>query len=73
MHSISSTDALKLYYDDIVAKKAVEHSEHAEASSNETGLQDQSSDCGRLENHYAELQSLILESPAIQVHSEVQK
>lgn len=73
VHSLSTTDALKLFHDDILTKKAVEQSEHAEAGSNVTGLQNQSSDRSRLENHFGELESIILETPAIQVHLEVQK
>ncbi|KAL9417912.1 hypothetical protein AB3S75_040831 [Citrus x aurantiifolia] len=73
MHSLSTTDALKLFYDDILTKKVVEQSEHAEAGSNVTGLQNQSSDRSCLENHFGELESIILETPAIQVPLEVQK
>lgn len=73
VHSLSTTDALKLFHDDILTKKAVEQSDHAEAGSNVTGLQSQSSDRSCLENHFGELESIILETPAIQVHLEVQK
>lgn len=72
-HSLSTTDALKLFHDDILMTKAAEQSEHAEAASNVTGLQNQSPDRSRLENHFGELESIILETPAIQVHLEVQK
>ncbi|KAL9421074.1 hypothetical protein AB3S75_038605 [Citrus x aurantiifolia] len=73
VHSLSTTDALKLFHDDILTKKAMEQSEGAEGGSNVTGLQNQSSDRSRLENHFGELESIILETPAIQVHIEVQK
>ena len=73
MHSLSTTDAPKLFYDDILTKKVVEQSEHAEAGSNVTSLQNQSSDPSCLENHFGELESIILEMPAIQVPLEVQK
>ena len=73
MHSLSTTDALKLFHDDILTEKAVEQSEHAEAGSNVTGLKNQSSDRSCLENHFGELESIILETPAIQVPLEVQK
>lgn len=73
MHSLSSTDALKLFHDDIVMKKAGEQSEHGEASSNVTGLQGQISDCSCLENHFGQLQSLLVKNPAIHIHLEVEK
>lgn len=64
VHSLSTTDALKLYHD-VVVRKAEGHSDNAEVSS---GLEDQRSECGCLENHFGELRSLLLETPAIQVH-----
>ncbi|KAH9745498.1 Yae1 N domain-containing protein [Citrus sinensis] len=73
MHSLSTTDALKLFHDDILTEKAAEQSEHAEAGSNVMGLQNQSSDRSCLENHFGELESIILETPAIQVPLGVQK
>ncbi len=73
VHSISTADALRLFNDDFIAKKAQERSENAEASSHVPGLQEQSSDRSRLENYFGELQSLLLESPALKVHFLVDK
>ncbi|GMY22640.1 yae1 domain-containing protein 1 [Fagus crenata] len=73
VHSISTADALRLFNDDFIAKKAQEQSENAEASSHVPGLQEQSSDCSRLENYFGELQSLLSESPALKVHFLVDK
>ncbi|XP_044488541.1 uncharacterized protein LOC123213217 [Mangifera indica] len=68
VHSLSTNNVLSLYHDDIMASKAVGHSDNAEISSNVVGLQEQSSGCSHLENHIVELQSLLLETPAVQVH-----
>ncbi|KAL5760338.1 hypothetical protein ACOSP7_018851 [Xanthoceras sorbifolium] len=68
VHSLSTTDALRLFHDDILTNKAVKPNEHAETSSSISGLQEHRTDCSSLENHSRELQSLLLESPAIQVH-----
>ena len=69
VHSISTADALRLFNDDIISKKALERSENAEASSHHVpGLQEQSSDCSRLENYFKELQSLLSDSPALKGH-----
>ncbi|KDP40500.1 hypothetical protein JCGZ_24499 [Jatropha curcas] len=62
VHSLSTTDALKLFHDDMMTKKAVEQSEHANATS-ETA----SSHCS-LEKYTGVLQSLLLESPVIKSH-----
>lgn len=62
VQSISTTDALKLFYDDIKTKEAVEQSETPEQSSNPDPLG----------NHFAELLSL-LESSDIKVQSAVDK
>ncbi|XP_059437832.1 uncharacterized protein LOC132170753 isoform X1 [Corylus avellana] len=73
VHSLSTADALKLFNDDIMAKKALERSENAEDSSHVAGMQEQSSDCSRLENYFGELQALLSESPALEVHFPVEK
>ncbi|KAI8537824.1 hypothetical protein RHMOL_Rhmol09G0053700 [Rhododendron molle] len=39
VHSLSTTDALKLFHDDILTDRSVEHSENAEASPNEAGTE----------------------------------
>ncbi|KAF5445952.1 hypothetical protein F2P56_031622 [Juglans regia] len=68
VHSISTVDALRLFNDDLVAKKALEGSENAEASSRLPSLQEQSSGSNRLENYFVELQSLLSACPALDVH-----
>ncbi|CAL2237416.1 unnamed protein product [Prunus armeniaca] len=68
VHSLSTTDALRLFNDEIMDKKAREQSENADTSSLEAGLPEQIPDRSGLRNHYAELRSLLLESPAIKVH-----
>ncbi|OMO68748.1 hypothetical protein COLO4_29439 [Corchorus olitorius] len=61
---ISTTDALKLFHDDIMTKKDLEQSETAEIGVTVVGgSQEQSS--STLGNLTAELQSLLLESPQI--------
>lgn len=66
VHSLSTTDALKLFHDDILTNRSVEQSESAEASPNEAGLQDPSSNL--LQNYFGELKSLVLTSPAMEVN-----
>jgi hypothetical protein len=73
VHSLSAVDALRLFNDDIVAKKALEQSENAEDSSHVACTQEQRSDCSRLENYFGELQALLSESPALKVHFPVEK
>ncbi|XP_008245884.1 PREDICTED: uncharacterized protein LOC103344035 isoform X1 [Prunus mume] len=68
VHSLSTTDALRLFNDEIMDKKAREQSENADTSSLEAGLPEQIPDRSGLRNHYAELRSLLFESPAIKVH-----
>lgn len=72
-NSISATDALKLFHNSLLAKKEVESSEQAEASSNASGSQEEGLDQNCLENRFGELQSLLIENPAIQVDLGVQK
>ncbi|KAG2671765.1 hypothetical protein I3760_13G010600 [Carya illinoinensis] len=68
VRSISTVDALRLFNDDLVAKKALEGSENSEASSRLPSLQEQSSGCNRLENYFVELQSLLSDCPTLDVH-----
>ncbi|XP_057977241.1 uncharacterized protein LOC131164228 [Malania oleifera] len=68
VHALSTTDALKLFHDDIVLKKLVEKRESSEGDSHMVGLKDQSSDSGLLGNYFGELQTLLRESPAVGVH-----
>ncbi|KAF2322431.1 hypothetical protein GH714_017008 [Hevea brasiliensis] len=62
VHSLSTMDALKLFHDDIMAKK-----EHLKAASEEASSQNDGSDCS-LGNYVGELQSLLLKTPAIESH-----
>lgn len=71
VHSVSTTDALKFFHDDVLRKKEEEQSEHSKASSNVSGMSKDSSGCSHLENYVGELQSLLLESPAIKSHLSV--
>lgn len=74
VNSISTTDALKLFHDDILTKKAVKQIEPPEAGVSVGGSQEQSSNYGSLGTYTAELQSLLLESSEIKVqffHQEV--
>ncbi|XWS65768.1 hypothetical protein CRYUN_Cryun05aG0141900 [Craigia yunnanensis] len=74
VNALSTTDALKLFHDDILTKKAGEESEPAEAGVSVGGSQEQSSISDSLGSYTAEVQSLILESPEIKVqffHQEV--
>ncbi|KAF3437460.1 hypothetical protein FNV43_RR20213 [Rhamnella rubrinervis] len=72
-HSLSTQDALRLFNDALMAKKAAEQGEKAEVISFIEGLQEQRSERNPLENYSAELRSLLLESPAIEVHFSVDK
>uniref|UniRef100_A0A5B7BR35 Essential protein Yae1 N-terminal domain-containing protein n=1 Tax=Davidia involucrata TaxID=16924 RepID=A0A5B7BR35_DAVIN len=71
VHSLSTADALKLFHDDILTNKSVEQSEDAEPSSRKADLHDQGLDGSLLGSYHGELQSLLLESPAIEVHLEM--
>ncbi|GAV78800.1 Yae1_N domain-containing protein [Cephalotus follicularis] len=73
VHFLSTGDALKLYHDDLKASTEMEDSEHAKSSSDIVNLKEQRLDRDRLENYFSELQSLLLESPAINVHTAVNK
>ena len=65
MNALSTTDALKLFHDDMLTKKAGEQSEPAEVGVSVGGLQEQSSNSDSLGSYTTELQSLLLESPEI--------
>ena len=67
--SLSTTDALKLFNDSIVAKKSTEKGESSEVSSHEGDHHQQRSEQKQLESYYEELQSLILKSPQIKIQS----
>lgn len=67
VHSLSTTDALKMFHDDKMAKKTVEQSEHPNATSEMESFQNDGAGCS-LDSYVVKLQSLVLESPAIESH-----
>ncbi|KAE8690391.1 Detected protein of confused Function [Hibiscus syriacus] len=74
VNSLSALDALKLFHDYILTKKATEQSKSTEVSGSVDGAQEKSSNSAGLGTYAATLQSLILDSPEIQVqffHQEV--
>ncbi|GMI95566.1 hypothetical protein like AT1G34570 [Hibiscus trionum] len=76
VNSLSASDALKLFHDDILTKEAqaAEQSKSKEATVSVGGAQEQSSNSASLGTYTAKLQSLILDAPEIQVqffHQEV--
>lgn len=67
VRSLSTTDALKLFHDDL-SNKNVKQSDTSGCTSPSSDSRDPSSDRSPLDYYYGELQSLISESPAIKVH-----
>lgn len=67
MHSLSTIDALRMFNDDIKAREALEHSEHVEVRPKVADLQDQTSSRSHLGSYIGQLESLIKESPAIDI------
>lgn len=59
VNNLSTTDALKLFGDDLSKRKTEQ--------GDKTGWEEQNSDGSVLDSHYEQLQSLIVESPAIEV------
>ncbi|GKU92216.1 hypothetical protein SLEP1_g5975 [Rubroshorea leprosula] len=72
VQSLSTTDALKLFYEDIMTKEALQQSGTSEGSVNVADSQVQSSDSNHLGNYSGELQSL-LESSEIKVQLALEK
>lgn len=68
VHSLSTTDALKLFNEDIKVKEASEPSGHVEVIPKIADLQEQSSDCSHLGSYLGQLKYLIRESQAIETH-----
>ncbi|KAK6928850.1 Essential protein Yae1, N-terminal [Dillenia turbinata] len=67
-HSLSATDALKLFHLEVLAKKSEETSESTQGTSTSTGLQClSSSDPGSLRNCYGELKSILSETSSIKM------
>ncbi|KAJ7949292.1 Essential protein Yae1, N-terminal [Quillaja saponaria] len=72
VHSLSTTDALRLFNDDIM-EKTVEQNGSTEVSSR-LGLREQTSEkCHHLGRYFGELQLLLDESPSIDVNIPAQK
>ncbi|KAK6140395.1 hypothetical protein DH2020_025865 [Rehmannia glutinosa] len=69
VRSLSTTDALKLFYED--QKKSSNQKESAKPSSSVAASNHQSSDISILENYRIELQSLISESPLLEGHLKI--
>ncbi|KAL2328994.1 hypothetical protein Fmac_022421 [Flemingia macrophylla] len=68
VHSLSTTDALKLFSEEINAQEALKQSKHLEVSHHTTGLPGQPSHGSQLRNYHGQLESLIRDSPAIDIH-----
>lgn len=66
-HSLSTTNALRRFSDSIIEKEAAVQSVNAEVSSKIEVLQEQSSDKDHLRKYSGELQSLLIQTPAIKV------
>ncbi|KAK3422893.1 hypothetical protein EUGRSUZ_G03257 [Eucalyptus grandis] len=66
-NSLSTPDALKLFSDEIMSDKTTQQSKTAEASGLTAGSQVQSLEPSRLGSYFAELRSLLIECPAIDV------
>ncbi|XP_027355603.1 uncharacterized protein LOC113865333 isoform X2 [Abrus precatorius] len=68
VHSLSTTDALRLFNDEIKAQEALEQSEQSEVSHPTPGLQEQPSRDSLLRNYRGQLESLICDNPAFDIH-----
>ncbi|TQD88578.1 hypothetical protein C1H46_025897 [Malus baccata] len=69
VHSMSTKDALGYLYDDMIAKKDREQSEISDTTGSlEVGSPEKIAHVSGLGNHFAELQSLLVKCPAINVH-----
>ncbi|TKY67594.1 Yae1 domain-containing protein 1 [Spatholobus suberectus] len=67
VHSLSTTDALKLFSEEIKAQEALEQSEHLEVNHHTAGLQEQPSHGSQLRSYRGQLESLIRDSPSIDI------
>ncbi|KAG4988353.1 hypothetical protein JHK82_030697 [Glycine max] len=68
VHSLSTTDALRLFSKEIKAQEALEQSEHSEVSHHTAGLQEQPSHGSQLRSYRGQLESLLCDFPAIDIH-----
>ncbi|KAF8043057.1 hypothetical protein BT93_A1411 [Corymbia citriodora subsp. variegata] len=71
VNSLSTPDALKLVSDEIMSDKTIQQSKAAEAGGLAVGSQVQSSEANRLGSYFAELRSLLMECPAIDVRLDI--
>lgn len=62
-HSLSTTESIKVFQDDIVTDRSMEQSDNIEASSRVGN-----SNCSLLGKYFSELQSLVIDSPALELH-----
>ncbi|KAI3425618.1 Yae1_N domain-containing protein [Psidium guajava] len=67
VNSLSTPDALKLFSDEMMSDKTTQESQAAEASSLTVGPKVQTSASSRLGSYFAELRSVLIECPAIDV------
>ncbi|KAK2435336.1 Essential protein Yae1, N-terminal [Trifolium repens] len=68
VQSLSTTDALRLFHEDITAQEASEQSEHVDVSCSKIGFQEKTSHNSPLVKYRGQLESLICDSPAIDSH-----
>ncbi|KAK7264261.1 hypothetical protein RJT34_31867 [Clitoria ternatea] len=68
VHALSTTDALRLFNEEITTQEAFEKSEHIEVRHHTACLQEQPSHGSLLTNFRGQLESLIHDSPAIDIH-----
>lgn len=75
VHLLSTSDALKSFYEDFKVKETSESSEHVvEDIQNQADLlEKQTSDSSRLGSYYEQLRSLIPENSAIEIHLPLSK
>ncbi|MED6136899.1 hypothetical protein PIB30_060000 [Stylosanthes scabra] len=62
VHSLSTADALRFFHEDIKAKEALEQSQHVEVSPLQT------SHVSHLKNYHQQLETLIRDTPAMDIH-----
>ncbi|MED6173565.1 hypothetical protein PIB30_060710 [Stylosanthes scabra] len=67
VHSLSTADALRFFHEDIKAKEAFEQSKHVEVSPLKT------SHVSHLKNYHQQLETLIRDTPAMDIHLPEQK
>ncbi|KAH6824587.1 hypothetical protein C2S53_010401, partial [Perilla frutescens var. hirtella] len=67
VQSISSTDAMTLFYEDH-KRKSLQEKETAKPSSTVADQSNQSTDVGVLDNYHIQLQSILHESPLVEGH-----